>query len=237
VRRPLLILCALLGIAGCGSASSSSSSTSASAPNASTSGSTASSSPTAGPCKTVTAPPPKGPQHLKAPSLTLDPSRTYMVTVQTNCGTFAFALAVKSSPKTSASFYALVKRRFFDGLSFHRVVSGFVIQGGDPQGDGSGGPGYTVVEPPPKGEQYLRGTVAMAKTSTDPSGASGSQFFVVTAANASQSAGLTPDYAVVGKIVRGQAVVDAIGALPTTPPSDGAPTPAVVISSVSVSAS
>jgi cyclophilin family peptidyl-prolyl cis-trans isomerase len=241
VRRPLLILCALLGIAGCGSAGSTSSSSSASAPSVSTGGAPATTTATGttagGPCKTVAAPAPKGPGHLKAPSLTLDPSRTYTVTVQTNCGTFAFALAVKSSPKTSASFYYLVKQHFFDGLTFHRVVKGFVIQGGDPQGDGSGGPGYTVVEPPPPGEQYLRGTVAMAKTSADPSGASGSQFFVVTAPNASQSSGLTPDYAVAGKIVRGQDVVDAIGSLPTTPPGDGAPTPAVVIATATVQAS
>jgi cyclophilin family peptidyl-prolyl cis-trans isomerase len=171
-----------------------------------------------------------------APTLKLDPARTYTVTVITNCGTFAFALDVKRSPKTSASVYSLVKHGFYDGLTFHRVAAGFVIQGGDPSGNGSGGPGYSVVEPPPAGEQYLRGTVAMAKTQSDPSGASGSQFFVVTSQNASQSAGLTPDYAVAGKLVRGQDVVDAIGALPTSPPSDGAPTSAVVMSSVTVAA-
>jgi cyclophilin family peptidyl-prolyl cis-trans isomerase len=166
--------------------------------------------------------------------LTLDPARTYTVTVATNCGTFAFALDVKQSPKTSASFYSLVKRGFFDGLTFHRVASGFVIQGGDPAGTGGGGPGYSVVEPPPSGTQYVRGDVAMAKTQTDPSGASGSQFFVVTAANATQSAGLTPDYALVGKVVSGQNVVDAIGSLPTNPPNDGTPSPAVVMSRVTV---
>jgi peptidyl-prolyl cis-trans isomerase B (cyclophilin B) len=142
---------------------------------------------------------------------------------------------VKSSPKTSASFYSLVKRGFFDGLIFHRVVAGFVIQAGDPLGNGSGGPGYTVVEPPPKTTQYLAGDVAMAKTQTDPPGASGSQFFIVTAANATQSAGLTPDYALVGKVVSGMAIVQRIGALPTTPPQDGAPSPAVVMSKVTVS--
>ncbi len=102
------------------------------------------------------------------------------MTVATNCGTFAFTLDVKQSPKTSASIYYLVRRGFFDGLTFHRVAAGFVIQGGDPLGDGSGGPGYTVVEAPPQSTQYVRGVVAMAKTQTDPSGASGSQFFVVT---------------------------------------------------------
>lgn len=175
----------------------------------------------------------RGPQHLSAPKLKLDPSRTYTVTVDTNCGTFAFMLDVKHSPKTSASIYSLVKHGFFDGLTFHRVAAGFVIQGGDPLGNGSGGPGYTVVEAPPPSTQYVRGVVAMAKTQTDPSGASGSQFFVVTGANV----GLPPQYAVAGKVVSGIAVVEKIGALPTNPPGDGAPTPPVVMSKVTVSTS
>lgn len=173
--------------------------------------------------------------HLHAPTLKLDPSRVYTVTVATNCGTFAFTLDVKDSPKTSASFYALVKRGFFDGLIFHRVVPGFVIQGGDPTGTGAGGPGYTVVEAPPRNTQYVRGDVAMARTQTQPSGASGSQFFIVTAANATQSAGLSPTYALLGKVVSGQSVVDAIGALPTN--ANEMPTPAVVMSKVTVAVS
>jgi cyclophilin family peptidyl-prolyl cis-trans isomerase len=181
-------------------------------------------------------PAPKGAQHLAPPTLHLDPSRTYTVTVVTNCGTFAFTLDVKQSPKTSASFYSLVKRGFFDGLTFHRVAAGFVIQGGDPTGTGGGGPGYTIVEPPAKNTQYVAGDVAMAKTQDDPSGASGSQFFIVTAANATQSAGLTPDYALVGKVVSGMSVVQTIGALPTNPPQDGVPQPPVVMSRVTVTA-
>jgi peptidyl-prolyl cis-trans isomerase B (cyclophilin B) len=159
------------------------------------------------------------------------------VTVVTNCGTFAFTLDAARSPKTSASFYSLVKRGFFDGLTFHRVAAGFVIQGGDPTGTGSGGPGYTVVEAPPKNTQYVLGDVAMAKTEAQPAGASGSQFFIVTAPNVTQSAGLTPDYALLGKVVSGTDVVEKIGSLPTSPPQDGAPTPAVVMSSVTVKTS
>jgi peptidyl-prolyl cis-trans isomerase B (cyclophilin B) len=182
-------------------------------------------------------PAPKGAQHIPPPKLKLDPKRTYTVTVVTNCGTFAFTLDVKQSPKTSASIYYLVKRGFYDGLTFHRVAAGFVIQGGDPLGNGAGGPGYSVVEAPPANTQYVRGDVAMAKTQTDPSGASGSQFFVVTGANVTQSAGLTPDYALAGKVVTDIAVVEKIGALPTNPQGDGAPTPSVVMSSVTVSTS
>jgi peptidyl-prolyl cis-trans isomerase B (cyclophilin B) len=183
----------------------------------------------------VAVPPPKGAEHLDPPHIKLDPLRTYTVTVVTNCGTFAFTLDVRHSPKTSASIYSLVKRGFFDGLTFHRVAQGFVIQGGDPAGNGSGGPGYTVVEAPAPSTQYVRGDVAMAKTQSQPAGASGSQFFIVTGANVTQSAGLTPDYALAGKVVSGIAVVEKIGSLATNPPGDGAPTPAVVMSRVTVS--
>lgn len=178
-------------------------------------------------------PSPKGPQHLTPPDIKLDPNRTYTVTVVTNCGTFAFALDVRHSPKTSASIYSLVKRGFYTGLTFHRVAAGFVIQGGDPLGNGAGGPGYTVIEAPPANTQYVRGVVAMAKTSTDPAGASGSQFFVVTGANV----GLPPDYALAGRVVSGIGVVEKIGSLPTNPPQDGAPSPAVVMTSVTASTS
>lgn len=194
------------------------------------------SGPTSGGCRKVPAPAPKGPQHLAPPSVRLDPRRTYTVSVATNCGTFAFDLNVKTAPRTSASFYSLVKRGFYDGLTFHRVAAGFVIQGGDPLGDGSGGPGYTVVEPPPPNTEYVAGDVSMAKTQQQPAGASGSQFFVVTAPNATQSAGLTPDYALVGRVVSGMGVVERIGTLPTNPPQDGNPAIPVVMSSVTVSA-
>jgi peptidyl-prolyl cis-trans isomerase B (cyclophilin B) len=228
----------MIGLAGCGSSSATSHS-SAAASGTTTAPSTATAAPgNSGGCRTVPTPAPKpAEEHLSAPTVKLDSARTYTVTVATNCGSFAFKLDVKDSPKTAASVYALVKRGFYDGLSFQRVAAGFVIQGGDPAGDGSGGPGYTVVEPPPRSTQYVRGDVAMAKTQVQPSGASGSQFFVVTAANVTQSAGLTPDYALVGKVVSGQSVVDKIGALPTNPSGDGVPTPPVVMSSVTVATS
>ena len=224
MRRACLALAIVLGIAGCGGTSTSTSTGKKTTNTAATGGA----APAA--CRTVAVPTPKGAQHLRAPRLTLDASRTYTVTVVTNCGTFAFTLDVNQSPKTSASIYDLVKRGFYNGLTFHRVAAGFVIQGGDPLGNGSGGPGYKVVEAPPPDTQYVRGVVAMAKTQTDPSGASGSQFFVVTGANA----GLPPQYAVAGKVVSGIAVAEKIGSLPTNPPGDGAPTPPVVMSKVTV---
>lgn len=239
-RLAVLVLLGVLGAAGCGSSTSHSSQTQTSSTAAGSSTSTAaatgsastSASPAGSPgaCRTVPAPAPKGPQHLTPPKQGLDPSRTYTVTVATNCGTFAFDLDVKHSPKTSASIDYLVRRGFYNGLTFHRVAAGFVIQGGDPLGNGGGGPGYTVVEAPPAGTQYVRGVVAMAKTETDPSGASGSQFFVVTGPNV----GLPPQYAVAGHVVSGIGVVQRIGALPTNPPGDGMPTTTVVMSKVTV---
>jgi peptidyl-prolyl cis-trans isomerase B (cyclophilin B) len=188
-------------------------------------------------CKVVRPRRARRPPHLKRPTLTLDPADTYTVTVRTNCGTFAFELDVATSPKTTASFYSLVKRRFFDGLMIFRVATNFVIQGGDPAQDGTGGPGYTVVEPPPRDTEYTRGTVAMARAESQPAGASGSQFFIVTAVNATQSAALGPEYAVLGQVVSGLDVVEAIGRLRTSPPGDGSPRPPVVMSKVTVSVS
>lgn len=187
----------------------------------------------AAPCTTVAAPGGKAEPRLSAPKGSLDPARAYTATVVTNCGTFSFRLDVRRAPRTAGSFYSLAKRGFYDGTAFHRVVRGFVIQGGDPKGDGTGGPGYSVTEKPPADAAYTRGTVAMAKTASEPPGASGSQFFVVTGENA----GLPPEYALLGRVTSGQAVVDRIGALPTQPPGDGRPTPPVVISKLTVAAS
>lgn len=174
----------------------------------------------------------KGPQQIAPPKLSLDPSKHYVVTLFTNCGKIAIELDVRDAPRTTASFAYLVKRGFYDDLTFHRVAAGFVIQGGDPNGDGSGGPGYTVVEPPPSNVRYTLGTVAMAKTGTDPSGASGSQFFIVTA----REAPLPPQYALVGRVTGSLTAVEAIGRLATNPPQDGAPVIPVVISQATLSA-
>jgi cyclophilin family peptidyl-prolyl cis-trans isomerase len=149
--------------------------------------------------------------------LQLDPSRTYTVNLLTNCGPIEIELDVRQAPKTTASFAWLVQRGFYNDLTFHRVVPDFVIQGGDPNGNGTGGPGYQVVEPPPPSLQYTRGVVAMAKTQADPSGASGSEFFIVTGANAN----LPPQYALVGRVVAGQKTVQAISRIPTAVSPDG----------------
>lgn len=132
-----------------------------------------------------------------------------MVNVETNLGQFTIRLDAAESPCVASSFASLVRRHYFDKTTFHRIVPGFVIQGGDPSGSGAGGPGYTVVEAPPTNSQYTEGTVAMAKSNAEPPGAAGSQFFVVTAKNA----GLPPDYAILGKVTGGLDVVRRIGRL------------------------
>ena len=113
------------------------------------------------------------------------------------------------APKTANSFAFLAEEGFYDDLDFHRIVPEFVIQGGDPLGTGTGGPGYSVDEKPPANLAYTKGTVAMAKSSAEPPGRSGSQFFVVTGADA----GLPPEYALVGKVSEGIDVVERIGNL------------------------
>lgn len=138
----------------------------------------------------------------------LDPQKRYVVQMKTSCGTFEITLDVKGSPKTSNSFAFLVRSGFYDGLVFHRISPDFVMQGGDPKGDGAGGAGYQVVEPPPEEFKYKKGTVAMAKTGADPPGASSSQFFVV-ATDRGQTV-LTPEYAVLGNVTKGMDVVGKV---------------------------
>jgi len=159
-------------------------------------------------CLPVDAPSPSQRSESK-PTEKLDPSKRYDVTFDTNCGSFTVRLAVRTSPNTTASFANLVRKKFFDGTIFHRIVPGFVIQGGDPTQRGDGGPGYTTVDKPPVGTTYPHGLVAMAKTQVEPPGTAGSQFFVVTA----QDAGLPPEYAVLGRVVKGLPIVDRIGTL------------------------
>jgi len=143
------------------------------------------------------------------PAAPLDATKTYDVVIKTNCGSFTIRLDPKQSPNAVASFVKLVQAKYFDNTVFHRIVPGFVIQGGDPTATGTGGPGYSTVDTPPSGASYTHGVVAMAKTGAEPAGTAGSQFFVVTGENAA----LQPDYAIIGKVTDGLDVVDRIGKL------------------------
>lgn len=185
----------------------------------------------AGGCKRVSEPAPKGSLNLPKPALRLDPAKTYRATVATSCGTFVITLDAKRAPVTGGSFVSLGRKGFYDGLTFHRIAPGFVVQGGDPAGDGSGGPGYSVRERPPAGLTYRRGVVAMAKAGAEPPGTSGSQFFVVTGPDA----GLPPDYALLGQVTGGDAVLTRIEALGAS--QDGPPSRPVVIEKITVTES
>jgi peptidyl-prolyl cis-trans isomerase B (cyclophilin B) len=166
-----------------------------------------------------------------APYTPLDPSKSYVATITTSYGKIDITLDPKQAPKTGGSFKALADKHFFDGLTFHRIVPDFVIQGGDPKGDGTGGPGYQVVEPPPQGIVYKPGVVAMAKTQADPVGASGSQFFIVIGSQAEQ---LPAQYALLGEVHKGMDVAEEIGRVKADP-NTGEPTKKVVIKSIRVS--
>jgi peptidyl-prolyl cis-trans isomerase B (cyclophilin B) len=160
-------------------------------------------------CATVEAPAPKRDGGASKPKAPLDPARTYDVAFQTSCGDFTVRLDVKGAPNTAASFAALARSGFYDDTVFHRIVPGFVIQGGDPTGTGTGGAGYKTVDEPPAEARYTRGVVSMAKTADEPPGTSGSQFYVVTGADA----GLPPHYAIVGEVVEGMDTVQRIEGL------------------------
>lgn len=161
-------------------------------------------------CEEAKAPRPKN-VSFEAVKRTVKEGEELTAVVETSCGDFEIALDSRRAPRTVESFVFLSEEGFYDGLAFHRVAPGFVIQGGDPRGDGTGGPGYSVDEKPPANLAYTKGVVAMAKSPAEPPGRSGSQFFVVLSADA----GLQPEYALVGKVSEGMDVVERIGELGT----------------------
>jgi cyclophilin family peptidyl-prolyl cis-trans isomerase len=160
-------------------------------------------------CESAKKPAPRADAKATPPGTRLDASQTWALNVQTSCGTFVVTLDLKLGPTTAASLVALARQHYFDDTIFHRIVQGFVVQGGDPTQTGGGGPGYWMRDVPPADAEYTRGTVAMAKTPDEPAGLSGSQFFIVTAGNA----GLPPEYAIVGRVTQGMDVVERIGQL------------------------
>jgi peptidyl-prolyl cis-trans isomerase B (cyclophilin B) len=182
--------------------------------------------PPSGECESVEAPPAREPETREAPTEPLGEG-SYALVVETSCGSFTIALDPEQAPNTAASLVALASDGYFDDTTFHRVVPGFVIQGGDPTGTGAGGPGYTTVDVPAQGSRYVRGVVAMAKSGAEPPGAAGSQFFVVTG----DDVGLPPDYAIVGEVTEGLETVDRIDALGV---GDGPPSQPVVITTITV---
>jgi peptidyl-prolyl cis-trans isomerase B (cyclophilin B) len=220
----LAVVIALAGTAGCGADKEGKSKT-----TATTRTSVAAAAPKPATCRRVPAPRARGSERLPAPTTRLDSGATWLVNVTTSCGAFTITLDVKRAPKTTSSFASLARLGFYDGLTFHRIVPGDLIQGGDPRGDGSGGPGYKTVETPPGNLHYTRGVVAMAKTEIEDPGTAGSQFFIVTGPDAQ----LNPDYALVGRVTSGMDTADRIALVPADP-NTGAPVRPVVINAMRV---
>jgi cyclophilin family peptidyl-prolyl cis-trans isomerase len=219
VRRRLLLLLAATALAGCGGgdddASDGAATDTATVPEASAN--------PPGSCDQVDPPEPRqeggGEKQTELPD-----GKEPKLVVETNCGTFTITLDPKAAPKTVASVAGLAESGFYDDTTFHRIIPGFVIQGGDPTATGTGGPGYSTVDTPSESTRYTKGVVAMAKTPAEAPGTSGSQFFVVTG----EDIGLPPEYAVIGKVTNGIEVVNKIGQLGD--PTTEEPTQVIVIS-------
>lgn len=158
----------------------------------------------------------------------IDVNHRYTAEMVTTKGTMVIALDPAAAPKTVNSFVFLARYHYFEGIVFHRVIPGFVLQGGDPTGTGTGGPGYRFEDELPKPGRYELGSLAMANAGPN---TNGSQFFVISGPS---GAGLPPQYSLFGKVVKGLDVVASIDAIGT---SSGKPKEKVVISSVTITES
>jgi cyclophilin family peptidyl-prolyl cis-trans isomerase len=142
----------------------------------------------------------------------LETGKTYTIRFETTHGNFTVELDPERSPCNGASMMKLANEGFYNGITIHRIVPGFVIQAGRSEKTPAGGPGYSTIDPPLPETQYMKGTVAMAKAAPEPPGTGGSEFFIVTG----NDLGLPPDYAPVGRISEGMNVVEQIGKLGNT---------------------
>lgn len=160
------------------------------------------------------------------PAMELVPGKTYSVVLSTTEGDITIELDTKNTPITANNFVALARKKFYDRTIFHRVIEGFMIQGGDPLGNGTGDPGYRFDDEPVVGE-YTRGTVAMANSGPN---TNGSQFFIMH-----KDTGLQKDYVIFGKVTEGMDVVDKIATAEVKPGGEGStPVNPVTINSVEV---
>jgi cyclophilin family peptidyl-prolyl cis-trans isomerase len=169
-------------------------------------------------------------QWSNPPEMQIDPAKGYSATMNTSEGTFTIELLPAEAPKTVNNFVCLARAGYFDNTPFHRILSGFVIQGGDPTGTGSGGPGYRF-EDEPISQDYLKGTVAMANAGPN---TNGSQFFVVLDDLRGK---LQKNYTIFGKVSDGMEVVEQLGQVPTTTNARGeksVPVEPVTLESVTI---
>ena len=146
-------------------------------------------------------------QYPAPPEFALDLDKSYSATLHTNHGDIELALDAARSPNAVNNFVFLARDGFYDGVIFHRVISGFMIQGGDPTGTGRGGPGYTFRDELEGEGSYRRGTLAMANAGPN---TNGSQFFICHA-----DVGLPHSYTIFGEVTAGLEAVDAVAASDT----------------------
>lgn len=149
-------------------------------------------------------------QWNEAPAMVIDPAKQYTATVETNKGSFEVAFYPNDAPKTVNNFVCLARAGYYDDTPFHRIIPGFVIQGGDPTGSGSGGPGYRF-EDETVSRDYTKGVLAMANSGPN---TNGSQFFVVVGDLRGQ---LQKNYTIFGQVTSGEETVDAIANTPIAP--------------------
>jgi cyclophilin family peptidyl-prolyl cis-trans isomerase len=168
---------------------------------------------------------PKRQKFAEAPPMCIDPSKRYTAQMVTSKGTMTLALDPAMAPNTVNNFVFLARYHYFDGIVFHRVIPGFVLQGGDPTGTGTGGPGYRFADELPPPGRYELGSLAMANAGPN---TNGSQFFIISGKDGMR---LPPQYSLFGKVVAGLDTVAAIDALGT---GGGQPTELVTIESVSI---
>lgn len=159
------------------------------------------------------------------PEICIDTEKRYSATFNTTKGTFIAALDAIKAPVTVNNFVFLARYHFYDQVTFHRIIPGFVLQGGDPIGSGSGGPGYRFDDELPKQGQYQIGSLAMANAGPN---TNGSQFFVISG---SSGASLPPLYALFGQVVKGLEVVAEIDGIGT---QSGRPKETVMMESVTI---
>ena len=162
------------------------------------------------------------------PPMVIDPSKRYTAEMSTSKGSMTIALDPGAAPKTVNNFVFLARYHYFDGIVFHRVIPGFVLQGGDPEGSGRGGPGYRFQDELPPPGRYELGSLAMANSGPN---TNGSQFFVISGADGMR---LPPQYSLFGKVVKGLETVSLIDAIGSR---SGTPSEQVVIQSVSITES
>ena len=169
---------------------------------------------------------PKTQRFPAAPELGIDPNKRYTATIDTTLGELVVALDAANAPKTVNNFVFLALHHYYDGVIFHRIINGFMCQGGDPTGTGTGGPGYRFEDELPKPGRYEVGSVAMANAGPH---TNGSQFFIVSGPS---GVGLPPQYSLFGKVVKGLDVVDTMQRVATN--SKDRPNDDVVINSVTI---